>query len=612
VGRSASEILELFEQRKRSHGPVIARMAELKEHYNNDVVLPLPELVDQGEKAAVANLINMGVDQLGMRIASTMPDIRYLPTKPGKEASEERARKRRLATLGWWEENELNIKMRRRARWLIAYGSAPVVIRPDYKRQLPKWHLRDPLTTYPAPTEDPDDMCPDDVIFSYKRTAGWLREMYGEKLGRLRAPRAPRDQKYQILEYMDAEEIVLLVTGEADTDHTRATGLPASSAVVELDRIPNKCGYCPAVVPGRVTLDQPMGQFDAMTGLYQQQALLMALEVHAVKKGVFPDTWLIARPNEQPDIIEAASGIDGIVGVVKGGDLKWVNEQPGYQTFPTIDRLERAQRLSGGIPSELGGEAASNIRTDRRGQSIMSAVIDFPVQEAQNVFARSLKWETKLAIATDKANWGDTPKSFFVSWMGAKGQVDYTPNKDFENDFCFISYSFAGTDANGLMITLGQAMASELLSTRSAQELHPLVDDPEEEHDRILSEGLERALMSSLQTQVADPNSPWQPMDVARVMMLVKSNQLELAEAITKVQEEKQAAQATPVPPDDPAAQPGLAPPGMGAEQPSEAAGPPPLQDLLARLTSGQQEQTSLLGAMRLGQRTTPAEEALA
>lgn len=577
-------------------------MAELKDHYENAVVLPLPELIAEGEKSAVANLISMGVDQLGMRISSTMPDVRYLPTKPGRQASEDRARNRRLATLGWWEENELNIKMRRRARWLIAYGSAPVVIRPDHKRMIPKWHLRDPLTTYPAPTEDPDDMCPDDVIFAYKRSAGWLRSMYGEKMGRLRQrAEAPQDEKFQIVEYMDAEETVLLVTGEAEADHSLAWSQPSGGrATIELDRYPNKCGYCPAVVPGRVTLDQPMGQFDSMIGLYQQQALLMALEVHAVKRGVFPDTYVVANERGQVEVLPA-SGIDGEIGVVKGGTLQVLNEQPGYQTFPTIDRLERAQRLSGGIPSELGGEAGTNIRTDRRGQSIMSAVIDFPVQEAQSVFARSLKWETKLAIATEKSYWGDTPKSFYVSWMGAKGQVDYTPNKDFENDNCFIGYAHPGADVNGLTIAVGQLMGTGMMSTRTAQELHPMIEDPEQEHDRSISEGLEQALLSSLQTQVADPNSPWQPMDVARVMVLVKSNQKELPEAIEQVQREAQERQATPVQPGLPEAQPGLAPAGMGQEQPTIEPPPADMQNL-----------TSLLANLRLQQRSTPAEQAVA
>ena len=44
--------------------------------------------------------------------------------------------------------------VRRRARHLVGYGSTPVLIRPG-KDGIPRWEVRDPLTTYPAPS-DPD------------------------------------------------------------------------------------------------------------------------------------------------------------------------------------------------------------------------------------------------------------------------------------------------------------------------------------------------------------------------------------------------------------------------------------------------------------------------
>src|SRR5919106_311220 len=133
-------------------------MREIKEAYEGDVVIPLPEL-DQANKPAVANLLNQGLDQMSMRVASVMPDVYYPPLRPGIEKSEKNARTRRLANIGWWNQNHMRIKMRRRARWLVGYGAAPVTIRPDVRNEMPMWHCRDPLTTFPAPSLDPDDMC---------------------------------------------------------------------------------------------------------------------------------------------------------------------------------------------------------------------------------------------------------------------------------------------------------------------------------------------------------------------------------------------------------------------------------------------------------------------
>ena len=42
-----------------------------------------------------------------------------------------------------------------------------------------------------------------------------------------------------------------------------------------------------------------------------------------------------------------------MLSIISGGDIREVQSQPGYLTKPTIDRLERAQRLSAGIPQGL-------------------------------------------------------------------------------------------------------------------------------------------------------------------------------------------------------------------------------------------------------------------
>src|SRR5690606_3433779 len=226
------------------------------------------------------------------------------------------------------------------------------------------------------------------------------------------------DELFEVLEFEDGNEMVTCVVGHSEVNpygiSDWATSEPSSGAkVVELERIPNRAGVCTAVVPGRINLDRRQGRFDGMLGMHQMQARLFALEVIAVEKGVFPNDWLIARQNEVPKIVQVADGRTGQVGIVQGGDLRQVQDQPGYQTFPTIDRLERGQRLTGGIPAEFGGESATNVRTGRRGENILSATIDFGIQEAQQVLAHSMMEENCRAIAIDKGYF-DTSKSFYV------------------------------------------------------------------------------------------------------------------------------------------------------------------------------------------------------
>lgn len=592
MARTKEEILSLLYERQLAQGEVISKMREIRDVYQGDVIIPLPEL-EAANKPAVANLLNQGLEQMSMRVASTMPDVFYPPTKPGMDIHEKRARTRRMANIGWWQQNHLRVKMRRRSRWLVGYGAAPVVIRPDMKNQIPMWHLRDPLTCYPAPCVDTDDMAPPDCIFSYNRTLDWLRDNYGEKVRSLyRGPNSKGDQVFSLIEYIDGDEFVLLASGTVrptdDYDQTQQ----AYQTCVELERIPNRIGLCTVVVPGRIGLDRRMSQFEGMLGMYMIQSRLAALEVIAVEKGVFPDTYLVSRPNEIATFVSGPyDGRTGMVNVIKGGDIKDVQSNPGFQTNPTVDRLERSQRLTAGIPAEFGGESTTNVRTGKRGDSILSAVIDFPIQEAHELFSEALQLENKLAIAIMK-EYFDGPKSFYVSVKGAKGRVDYTPSTDFDSDTNFVSYSQAGVDLNNLVVGMGQRIGVGTMSKRTAQEMDPLIDDPENEHDRVVTEGLEQAMLQGIQQQAAQ--GAMAPIDLAHIMRLVSSDKMELAAAVEEAQrlaQERQASSGSPGAPDGPVpqgapeAQPGLTE-APGVAQPTVGEPPGGLANLGTLLNS--------------------------
>ena len=127
-----------------------------------------------------------------------------------------------------------------------------------------------------------------------------------------------------------------------------------------------------------------------------------------------------------------------------------------------------------------------------------------------------------------------------------------------------MSYSQAGADINNLVIGGGQRVGMGTMSKRSFMAIDPLVEDPEFEHDSVISEQLEQALLLSIQQQASEGVIP--PADLARIMDLVANDQMELAGAVDKVQKEAQERQATMVEATAPEAQPGLAIPGMGAE----------------------------------------------
>jgi hypothetical protein len=274
-----------------------------------------------------------------------------------------------------------------------------------------------------------------------------------------------------------------------------------------------------------------------MIGMYYQQAKLMSLEVIAVEKGIFPDTYLVSRPGEIGRFLDGPhDGRTGMVNIVSGGDIREVQSQPGYLTNPTIDRLERNQRVTAGIPAEFGGESGSNIRTGRRGDAVLSAVIDYPVAEAQETFAYSLEQEDQIGMALAKAYDGPSKRTIFVGTGNSARPVTYTPNETFEHTQHVVSYPATGSDLNQLIIGIGQRVGLGIMSKQTAASLDPYVDNPEVEKDQIIAEGLEQALVAGLQQQAASGQVP--PLVVAKVMKLVRDDRMELAEAFNKVTED--------------------------------------------------------------------------
>jgi hypothetical protein len=624
TGPDLSWIVACYYARSGARSTVLRQMKEVRDAYNGDVIIPLPEM-DRNERATVANLVQQGMDQTADRLAGVLPTLWYPPVDPTKKSSLAKAEVRRKANLGWWEANNMSLKQRRRARWLLGYSTAPVMLRPDMDRQIPQWNVRDPLTTFSAPSNDPDDMVPLDCIFTYTRTVAWVAKTYPDKYASLlRYSDTDYSSLLTIIEYVDADVFVLAVLssvgghlsfdkGEAGRGRTDEWGAPAlttpigsinataranmsgQDTVVELERVPNRAGMCTVVVPQRITLDRPMGQFDGLIPLLHIQARMQALDVIATEKAIFPDAYLVGRAGETPKFVSGPhDGRSGLVNVVEGGIVEYKNNQPGPGTERTIDRLERNMRVSGGISPEFGGESATNIRTGKRGDSVRSEQIDHAIQAAQEIMAVSLQQENKIAVAIDKAYFGTLEKSFYVNWKGATGMVNYIPNRDFENDNNVVTFPYAGADANAISINLLQKQGAGVVSVQTVREQDPSISDAKMEERLVMSEMLDKALLASVTT--AAQSGQMSPTDLTAIKKrLALGDSIE--DAVDFAHKQAQTRQASsgdpgtaagPVDPNSPEAQAGIAAPGAGAEQPSIA---PP--------AAGQSNLASLLQTLR-------------
>ena len=483
------------------------------EQYNGETLVPLPEL-DQQNKPAVANLLGLGLDQFAQRIASVLPDIQYPSLRPGFGVWDEKARQSRLANLGWWDMNRMDLLEYKRARYLLAFASAPVSIHPTSvnssdKRQIPFWRIRSPLNTFPAVSTDELDCEPSDYIVCHEYPLSWLQTNYPQQTSVLykgRQSQVRRDMKFEVLEYNDEDETVLVACGQQKMERETSEwqdGSAGSAASVLLQRVPNRAGICNMVVPGRIVLDKPVGHFDTMLHLFTSQAKMAAYEELAMFRSIFPEQWVMSHPNAptRPKIIRAADSKQGVVGLVENGVVQTVTLNPGAQVPTAIDRLERAARLAGGIPAEFGGEAASNVRTGRRGAQVMGDTVDMPLQEYQSILASSKDAENLRAVKTMKANYGfkvsmytGIPRSGKITEI-KNNPATYKPNDVFVTDESKCSYPFLGSDSSSIPIEIGQRVGTGEMSLQTARELDPKITDPVLEATRVISEGLEKALL---------------------------------------------------------------------------------------------------------------------
>lgn len=601
MAKTDDEVLQAAYDWAAEAATYVQALRVIDEGYEGNLRVDLPEL-RASERVAVANMLVQGVDQHGMRIASVAPDYVTTPLRPTVGTSVQRAELRRRAMLGLLDENAVDVQDHQRARWLIAYAKAPVQILPRRLRRgdplwtpdndwTVEWRLRPPHDCFPAPCANPTDMTPPAGVFRYVQTVKWVADTFGVDVADtirryrralVRHPIVGQDDydKVELVEYVDGEETILMAVGDAGTGRGRieaSYGLATITRIggigsgrywgIRLTQYENRTGLCPLVVPSRITLGKPQGQFDQMVGLFEEQAHLMALELHAVRKNIFPDTWLQSYQNEQAQILVKPDGLAGIVGEVRGGEIKEIRSDSSWQTYPTIDRLSESMRQQALIPPDFGGQSGSNIRTARRGADIIASTVDFSIQEAQLLFQRAKKHEMVRGVETAKAYFGQRRKVYSVGWPGAKGVVDYRPADIFEAGATFtVEYSAVGSDANMLNLTISQSQGTDRMSWATARKLDPLIEDPDFEERQITIEKLIRASIDSIGQQITAGATPG--VDVMRMVEMLEggATYVEAYRAMHAEAQTRQAPDVNPVAPGSPEAQPGVELPGAGAE----------------------------------------------
>lgn len=596
---SFEEIVSIIRQRQDHQSPLMDRMLEIKERYNGDYVIPLPSMEEEPILPPLTPaLISENIDAVAQRAASVTPFIgcpSIDPTKERGRRSRQYADIRKRALAATWYQNRLKVKMRRAYRHLAGYATTALVIYPDFNLGMPKIEVRDPLGVYPEPKAAEDYDVPRNCGFVYGKSGDWLRANYPAARSELGGPvgleQDARQELWDVAEWIDEEHIVIGIMGPRYTRNPMSQ--PLHTTQIELSRYINRAGMPCVITPGRITLDKIASSVSNIVGMTDLMAKLMALEIVAQEKAIFPDRYIIGRSGQVPMIVggEWKDGREGEVNVLLDAEqIGELRSSPDPSTNIAIDRLERNARISTGTVPQIGGESYGALRTGRGIDALMGASLDPRVQELQETMEAHLPYLNECIFACYRGYFDEQKFVTFTGYSGDFGHVEFTPKEHFETFDNVVSHSIPGADIQGTTIQLGQLLQMKGISLNTFRVKHPFVDDPEAEGRRVDEEQLEDAVMAGIQNQAAQGTMPI--IYVATIEKFRKDGH-DIFESIRLADEEIREQQAQEVPEPGagqimaPEAAPGLAgPPGMGAPPVPEGA-PPGIAEMRAALLAG-------------------------
>jgi hypothetical protein len=346
----------------------------------------------------------------------------------------------------------------------------------------------------------------------------------------------------------------------------------------------------PAVVPHNVSLGRIASRIGSMLGNVDLQARLMALDILAQEKAIWPDMYAIGRSGGMPRIIggQWKDGREGEINLLQDVEsIGQIRSTPDIRTTQTIDRLERNFRTSTGLVPQFGGETYGALRTGRGMDAMAGMAVDPRIQELHEISEAWLPHLNSAILATYKAYWPD------------KGIVTFTPQEHIELLDNTVSYNLPGADVMQQTQILGSLRGAKAISGRTFRAMHPYIDDHEAEERLVQDEDFDDALRQSVLQKLLTGELP---LIVSTMIKKYLSDGKDIFDAVAMADDEMRKRQASEAPPAPegmvapPEAMPGMAGPPeqmmamqqQGAQAPQEQGNP---RDKMAAILQAMQQQ---------------------
>lgn len=547
--RSHDEIVQLSRLLQQDRSPIIERMLEVQRCYDGDYVVPLPDLKTEPNMPNLTpTLIADVVDGLGMRASSVRPMVYSPAINPASLESTDRAINRKKILNAVYHHSGWLLARRRSMRHINAYETEALVVEPDFRTGMPYLRVRNPLEAYPE-KRAAENMCPPEYVAFITRFSGSnLRMRFSAVQAEQGGPITEKDehQLWDIVEWHDCEQITYGLLGpvQMDGEHVSQGYVQRQGyAGIKLATIRNRTGRCLAFVPQAVSLHTIGNRLNRLLENTKWQNRLLALEIIAQEKAIFPDMYVMSgRNGMQPTLVDGRwhDGREGVINRVEGADrIGMLNQTPDPRTSQTIDRLERNYRVSSGLMPQWGGETGgAALRTGRALGQMADMSVDPRIQELHELDETWMPHVNSAILACYKEWWGKQKYTIFSGWPGDTGLLDFVPDEEIETLDNTVTYAIPGADIIQVTQVIGSLHGSEFMSQRTAQTLHPFIQDPDQERMNIDNEKLDRATIAALEQQVVTGQMPAVVFARIRKMYRESDPPMRLEDVIVKVDEQ--------------------------------------------------------------------------
>lgn len=588
-------IRELMNDAINLQGPILLRCRDILNHYEGEYVIPLPDVSDEPKMPNLTPaLVTDAVDFLAQRAASTLPSLNFPAINPNKNTgkrSVEYASIRRRAIAATYDDSMWKIGRRRVFRQNAAYHASAICVLPDWDCERPRIQARDALSAYVEPVAAETLRPPHWIGFVTRFSSTHLRKRFPWVRAEDGGPITDRhtEQMWDVVEWIDEEQIVYGLLGPVNSAgmHVNAQyqnqwgNAPSMPLSPSFD---NKTGLVPAVMPHNVTLGRIGARLSALLGNIKLQSKLMALNVVAVERSVFPDMYALGSQMGQPSVV-GGSWKDGrsmeinlLSDTTAVGTLR---HSPDPTALQMVGQLERNYRTSAHLVPQAGGETYGALRTGRGINELAGIALDPMIQEMHEIDEAWMRHVNQAVLATYKGYWPDKQYSMYSGWPTDQGQVEFTPEEHFETYDNSVSYAIPGADITQVTQITGSLLGAGLISRRTLRHMHPWIGDPDAEGRLIDDEAFEDSVKQAIMQRVVAGQAP---MLLLTLVNKYRNDGSDIFEAMEKADTEMRRLQATEAPPPEqgqvaaPEAMPGVEAGPQAMQQPQPGAPGQPIQ----------------------------------